>query len=88
MGQYEGFDQGETARSRRAVDIAAELVAGRGLVASDLTRSGFTRWYGAADEVVARLHRSAEQTIRETGYIPLGEVCWFPTPELLERTGC
>ncbi|MFC5136961.1 hypothetical protein ACFPK1_01840 [Actinomycetospora rhizophila] len=87
VGVYEGFDQGEPARSRRAVEIAAGLVADRRLVAGDLTAAGFQRWPGEPGDVVARLRVAADEVIGENGYVPLGDVCWFATPELLDRLG-
>lgn len=87
VGVYEGFEQGEPARSRRSVDVAARLVIDGKLVAGNLTDSGFQTWPGEADEVAERLRRAAADVITEYGYIPLGEVCWFATPELLDRLG-
>jgi hypothetical protein len=83
VGEYEGFEQGEPARSWRAVDVAAALVASGDLVVGDLTRSGFAPWSGDEHEVVARVRREAADVIGRYGYIPLAEVCWFATPELL-----
>ncbi|MDD7939356.1 hypothetical protein PHK61_13105 [Actinomycetospora lutea] len=85
VGVYEGFEQGEPARSRRSVEVAAHLVASGRLVAGDLTTSGFLRWEGAGGELALRVRRTADEVIREHGYIPLGEVCWFAAPELLDR---
>lgn len=86
VGAYEGFDQGEPARSRRATEVAAHLVARGELVAGELTTRGFVRWEGPRDDLADRVRRAADDVIREHGYIPLGEVCWFATPELLDRT--
>lgn len=85
IGVYEGFEQGEPARSRRAVDVAARLTTDGKLVAGDLVGGGFRRWPGSPDEVAGRLRRAATDVIGEHGYIPLGEVCWFATPDLLDR---
>ncbi len=87
VGAYEGSEQGPGALSWRAVDVAVALVESGHLVAGDLTPAGFHPWPGDAHEVVTRIRRDAEDVIARHGYIPLAEVCWFATPELVARVG-
>jgi hypothetical protein len=85
VGAYEGSELGPRAMSRRAVEVAVALVESGRIVAGDLTPAGFHPWPGDAYEVVARIRRDAEDVIARHGYIPLAEVCWFATPELVAR---
>lgn len=85
IGADEGFDQGEPALSEKALAVAVDLVRTGRLVAGDLTQDGFVVWPGSVDDVADRMTRDAAEVISEYGYIPLAEVCWFATPELLAR---
>ena len=86
VGAYEA-ELGPRALSGRAVDVAVTLVESGRIVAGDLTPTGFHPWPGDVHEVVARIRHDAEDVIARHGHIPLAEVCWFATPELVARAG-
>jgi hypothetical protein len=87
VGAYEGSEQGPGALSWRAVEVVSGLVLSGDVVAGDLTPAGFHPWPGEPHEVVERIRRVAADVIARHGYIPLAEVCWFATPELIARAG-
>lgn len=85
IGANEGFGQGEPSLSTKALDVAVHLVGDGRLVAGDLTLEGFVPWDGEVSEVIDRLRTDADAIIGQYGYIPLAEVCWFATHEMLAK---